>query len=249
MIGGLRARLGLLSDSPVDGILSEINDPKGVIDDGFRETARRLHDKIQKERQEQEVKPYTSAQAAIFLQALTNAANFHHGQLRKNKETYFDGHLVPTVENLLGYAGITGPPTLSAGLLHDAHEDQNIPLETLLPAAQIRNLLERFAVAGPDEDLEPSWIDTQVQRMVDGMSKMKGLVNATREEVRAATFFHLLEIARDSGPRVIIVKGAGDRISNLPTLNIKSESSKARSLDETEQNYIDEQDFFEFEQN
>lgn len=230
-------RLGGGDESPVDRILSEINDPKRVINDGFRDLAHGLHHKIQEERKKQGLKVYTPAQAAIFLQALTNAATFHDGQTRETGETYLEGHLVPTVENLLDYAGITGAPTLAAGILHDAKEDQHVPLENLLPARQIEELLR--ALGGTDqEELQPEWVDTQVRNMVDGMSKATSLVDATKEEVRAATFVHLLEIARDFGPRVMIVKGAGDRLSNLSTLGVMSERTRTRTLDETERDYI-----------
>lgn len=150
-----------------------------------------------------------SADIPLVRRAFEFAQERHAGQLRRSGEPY--------LVHPLGVARIIAELNLDvfsicAGLLHDCVED------TSATAEDIGNLF------GPE-----------IQRLVDGVTKLGQIPWNTREERQAENFRKmLLAMARDI--RVILVKLA-DRVDNMRTLQAMPREKQERISRETREIY------------
>ena len=123
-------------------------------------------------------------------QAYDFAALVHRGQARQTGEPYLSHPL--EVAGILADLHLD-PPTIAAGLLHDAVEDTRATLD------EIR---ARFG--------------DEVAALVDGITKLSKIPFSSREEHQAENFRKML-IAMSRDIRVILIKLA-DRLHNMRTL-------------------------------
>ena len=137
------------------------------------------------------------------------AAESHQGQLRRSGDPY--------LVHPMGVAKIIADlnldvPSICAGILHDCVEDTSATSE---------DLRTRFG--------------EEIQKIVDGVTKLGQIPWTTREERQAENFRKmLLAMARDI--RVILVKLA-DRVDNMRTLQYVSRDKQERVARETREIY------------
>lgn len=129
----------------------------------------------------------------------------HLGQFRASGSPYIS-HPIAVTEICAGWK--LDANALSAALLHDVIEDQDVSKQ---------ELAERFS--------------PEVAELVDGLSKLDRLEFATKAEQQAESFRKmLLAMARDV--RVILIKLA-DRVHNMRTLDAVSPEKRRRIARET----------------
>ena len=150
-----------------------------------------------------------NADLALLRRAHAYAAERHKGQFRRSGDPY----LVHPV----GVAKIIADlnldvPSICAGILHDCVEDTTATSE---------DIRARFG--------------EEIQKIVDGVTKLGQIPWTTREERQAENFRKmLLAMARDI--RVILVKLA-DRVDNMRTLQFMSRDKQQRIARETREIY------------
>jgi guanosine-3',5'-bis(diphosphate) 3'-pyrophosphohydrolase len=148
----------------------------------------------------------TDEQGALRVrQAYAIAYEAHDGQKRASGEPYID-HPV-AVAHILIDLGLDAD-TIAAALLHDVVEDTAITL------SQVEQLF------GHD-----------IAHLVDGVTKLTGLENQTKEDAQANTYRKMF-IAMADDPRVILVKLA-DRMHNMRTISVMKPESQQRTARET----------------
>lgn len=137
--------------------------------------------------------------------AIVFAEEAHKGQYRKSGKPYITHPLdvaIILAEIEQDYE------TIIAGLLHDTVEDT--PYTS-------KDILDRFGV--------------QIQKMVDGVTKLGSFTFSTYEEAQAENYRKML-VAMAEDIRVIIIKLA-DRLHNMRTLKIFREDKQQRIAQET----------------
>ncbi|RMF83389.1 MAG: bifunctional (p)ppGpp synthetase/guanosine-3',5'-bis(diphosphate) 3'-pyrophosphohydrolase, partial [Nitrospirae bacterium] len=150
------------------------------------------------------------ADTELLARAYRFAERAHAGQWRKSGEPYFT-HPVAVVEILLGLE--LDVPTLCAALLHDTVEDTETSLV---------ELREGFG--------------EEVTALVDGVTKVELLAEATAAERRATNLGKIIE-AMVGDIRVALVKVA-DRLHNMRTLGAMRPAKQARIAAETRDIYL-----------
>jgi GTP pyrophosphokinase len=136
-------------------------------------------------------KPLNSEIEDFLWNAYSFARDAHRGQIRKSGEPYFE-HPYSTAKILaeMNMDAIT----IAGGLLHDVIEDTGI---------QYKDIEDKFG--------------KEVAQLVEGVTKISGIVFRNRQEEQADNFRKmLLSVAEDI--RVIIIKLA-DRLHNMRTVN------------------------------
>lgn len=135
--------------------------------------------------------------------------NHHKGQKRRSGEPFFN-HCIAVASTLAKWhMDLT---TIIAGLLHDTIEDTDATLD---------ELMQDFG--------------NDVADLVDGVSKVGGIVFSSRKEKQAENFMKmLLSVAKDL--RVIIIKFA-DRLHNMETIGHMSRIKQHRIAVETREIY------------
>jgi guanosine-3',5'-bis(diphosphate) 3'-pyrophosphohydrolase len=137
------------------------------------------------------------------------AAESHRGQLRRSGEPY--------LVHPMGVAKIIADlnldvPSICAGILHDCVEDTSATCE---------DIRARFGA--------------EIQKIVDGVTKLGQIPWTTREERQAENFRKML-LAMAHDIRVILVKLA-DRVHNMRTLQFVSRDKQERVARETREIY------------
>lgn len=194
------------SRDQVNAILGRIRDPHGVITPELANGAQDLISVVSRERVALAVPPYEEIHKWILLNELVRAADDHKGRGRDSGEPYVN-HCVRTAQYLVADQGLTGVPTLVAGLMHDSVEDKKREMSQLI----------RFDEYGVQECDLPENIRNirgQVVTLVDGVTKIE---RDTHELTAQDTLAHLLRTMRASGLRVANVKLA-DRTDNMDTI-------------------------------
>src|SRR5688572_26585901 len=152
---------------------------------------------------------HPSADLDLIKKAYVFAAKAHDGQTRRSGDPY--------VVHPVGVARIISElrldvPSVCAGLLHDCVED------TSATAEDIGRLF-----------------GTEIQFLVEGVTKLGQIAWTTREERQAENFRKmLLAMARDI--RVILIKLA-DRVDNMRTLSFMPRDKQERISRETREIY------------
>ena len=150
-----------------------------------------------------------NADLDLLRRSYAYAAESHAGQFRKSGDPY--------LVHLMGVAKIIADlnldvPSICAGILHDCVEDTTATPE---------DIREKFG--------------EEIQRIVDGVTKLGQIPWTTREERQAENFRKMLmAMARDI--RVILVKLA-DRVHNMRTLQFMSRDKQERIARETREIY------------
>ncbi|MDR2647117.1 MAG: RelA/SpoT family protein, partial [Oscillospiraceae bacterium] len=127
-----------------------------------------------------------------------------HGEAKRLSGELYVNHPVAVAEILLDL-GIRDRDAIVAALLHDVEEDTDVGITA------IKN---QFGSA--------------VALLVEGLTKLRNLAEATREETQAQNVIKLLfALSRD--PRVIVVKLA-DRVHNMRTLSGHPTEQKQRDI-------------------
>ncbi len=129
----------------------------------------------------------------------------HEGQRRQSGQPYID-HPIEVALILLDLRLDT--ESIAAALLHDVVEDTGVPCE----------VIERF-------------FGKQVANLVDGVTKLSGYENKSKEEVQAGTYRKLI-IASADDPRVVLIKLA-DRLHNMRTIHATPPQKQQRVARET----------------
>ena len=152
---------------------------------------------------------HPNADLDVIRRSHAYAAESHQGQFRRSGDPY--------LVHPMGVAKIIADlnldvPSICAGILHDCVEDTTATTE---------DIREKFG--------------EEIQRMVDGVTKLGQIPWTTREERQAENFRKmLLAMARDI--RVILVKLA-DRVDNMRTLQFVSRDKQERIARETREIY------------
>jgi GTP diphosphokinase / guanosine-3',5'-bis(diphosphate) 3'-diphosphatase len=146
-----------------------------------------------------------AAEAGLLRRAYALAWVAHDGQRRQSGEPYID-HPVDVATILLDLRLDT--ESIASSLLHDVVEDSGVPLETV----------EQF-------------FGGVVALLVDGVTKLSGLEDRSKEELQAGSYRKLI-IATADDPRVVLIKLA-DRLHNMRTLGHTSPAKQARVARET----------------
>jgi len=137
------------------------------------------------------------------------AAESHEGQFRRSGEPFLVHPM--GVAKIIAGLGLD-VPSICAGILHDCVEDTTATPE---------DLRDKFG--------------EEIQKIVDGVTKLGQILWTTREERQAENFRKmLLAMARDI--RVILVKLA-DRVHNMRTLQFVSRDKQERVARETREIY------------
>ena len=146
----------------------------------------------------------------IIRKAYLLASKLHEGQFRQSGEPYISHPLYVSYILACTYNDVE---TIIAGLLHDTVEDTNITLKEI-----------------------ESIFGSNVARLVDGVSKLKGLnFSSKSEKVEANTAKILRAINEDI--RVVAIKCA-DRLHNMLTIGFKSEFKQKENALETIDLYV-----------
>jgi GTP pyrophosphokinase len=146
---------------------------------------------------------------ALIREAYALADDAHKNQTRDSGEPYVT-HPVAVAMTLAGLG--MDSDTLIAGLLHDVVEDTDVSLETIR---------RRFG--------------NDVAQLVDGVTKLRRLTFASKEEEKAENVRKMLmAIARDI--RVIIIKLA-DRLHNMRTIGARPAQKQRDTALETMEVY------------
>jgi len=146
----------------------------------------------------------------LLARAYRFAEAAHEGQRRRSGEPYFT-HPVAVVETLLGLE--LDVPTLCAALLHDTVEDTPTSLVELAHG-----------------------FGEEVTTLVDGVTKVELLAEATPSERRATNLGKIVE-AMVGDLRVALIKVA-DRLHNMRTLGVMRPEKQARIAAETRDIYL-----------
>jgi len=146
----------------------------------------------------------------LVARAYRFAEGAHRGQLRHSGEPYFS-HPLAVVEILLGLE--LDVPTLCAALLHDTVEDT---------PTSLNDLRHRFG--------------SEVASLVDGVTKVELLAEATPSEKRATNLGKIVS-AMVGDIRVALIKVA-DRLHNMRTLAAMGAAKQARIAAETRDLYV-----------
>jgi len=141
----------------------------------------------------------------LITSAFWCAENLHCNQLRLSGEPYIQHPLNVTVILSEMHADAN---TISAALLHDTIEDCNITKE---------EISKKF--------------NSEVAMLVDGVSKIKSMNFATKDEMIAANQRKVLT-AINEDVRIIIIKLA-DRLHNMRTLAVQDEQKRKENALET----------------
>jgi guanosine-3',5'-bis(diphosphate) 3'-pyrophosphohydrolase len=150
-----------------------------------------------------------TADLDLLRRSYAYAADSHAGQFRRSGDPY--------LVHPMGVAKIIADlnldvPSICAGILHDCVEDTTATSE---------DISEKFG--------------EEIQKIVDGVTKLGQIPWTTREERQAENFRKmLLAMARDI--RVILVKLA-DRVDNMRTLQFMSSDKQERIARETREIY------------
>ncbi len=153
---------------------------------------------------------HAEADLDLLARAYRFAERAHAGQRRRSGEPYFT-HPVAVVETLLELE--LDVPTLCAALLHDTVEDTPTSL------AQLHHDFGE-----------------EVTTLVDGVTKVELLAEATPSERRATNLGKIVEaMVRDL--RVALIKVA-DRLHNMRTLGVMRPAKQARIAAETRDIYL-----------
>ncbi|MCS6888150.1 MAG: HD domain-containing protein, partial [Chloroflexus sp.] len=146
-----------------------------------------------------------SADFDLIRRAYALAAVAHEGQRRQSGQPYLD-HPIEVAIILLDLRLDT--ESIAAALLHDVVEDTGVPID----------VIERF-------------FGKQVASLVDGVTKLSGYENKSREEIQAGTYRKLI-IASADDPRVVLIKLA-DRLHNMRTIHAMPQHKQQRIARET----------------
>ena len=150
-----------------------------------------------------------NADVDLIRRSYAFAAESHAGQFRKSGDPYLVHPM--SVAKIIADLNLD-VPSICAGILHDCVEDTT---------ATPQEIHDKFG-----ED---------IQRIVDGVTKLGQIPWTTREERQAENFRKmLLAMARDI--RVILVKLA-DRVHNMRTLQFMSRDKQERTARETREIY------------
>ncbi|MBR0331391.1 MAG: bifunctional (p)ppGpp synthetase/guanosine-3',5'-bis(diphosphate) 3'-pyrophosphohydrolase, partial [Alistipes sp.] len=141
----------------------------------------------------------------MLKRAYDFAEKAHEGQFRKSGERYFNHPVAVAI--ILIKLGMDSD-TITAAFLHDVVEDTEFTED---------DIREKF---GKD-----------VAMLVAGVTKLKKIQNATREETQAENIRKML-LAMAEDIRVIIIKLA-DRLHNMRTLSAQSEQKQRDISKET----------------
>jgi GTP pyrophosphokinase len=154
-------------------------------------------------------KRYPTADLDLLRRCFAYAEQSHKGQFRRSGEPYLVHPL--GVAKIICDLGLD-VPSICAGMLHDCIEDTSATSE---------DLHEKFG--------------EEIQKIVEGVTKLGQIPWTTREERQAENFRKmLLAMARDI--RVILVKLA-DRVHNMRTLEFVSRDKQERVARETREIY------------
>jgi len=145
------------------------------------------------------------ADTDLVRRAYALAAIAHSGQYRQSGEPYID-HPVAVAAIILDLR--LDAESVAAALLHDVVEDTGVSLE----------VIERF-------------FSETIAHLVDGVTKLSGLENKTKEELQAGSYRKMF-IATADDPRVILIKLA-DRLHNMRTLSAMPPLKQSRVARET----------------
>ncbi|EFO79137.1 RelA/SpoT family protein [Oscillochloris trichoides DG-6] len=143
--------------------------------------------------------------ADLIRRAYALALIAHAGQYRQSGEAYID-HPVAVASILLELR--LDAESIAAALLHDVVEDTGVQL-----------------------DLVRNQFNGCIAHLVDGVTKLSGLENKTKEELQAGSYRKLI-IATADDPRVILIKLA-DRLHNMRTLGATPPHKQRRVARET----------------
>jgi len=146
-----------------------------------------------------------SADADLVRRAYALAKIAHAGQYRQSGEPYID-HPVAVASILLELR--LDAESIAASLLHDVVEDTGVQL-----------------------DLLRTYFNPCIAHLVDGVTKLSGLENKSKEELQAGSYRKLI-IATADDPRVILIKLA-DRLHNMRTLGATPPNKQKRVARET----------------
>ncbi len=150
-----------------------------------------------------------NADLDLLRRSYAYAAESHAGQFRKSGEPYLVHPM--SVAKIIADLNLD-VPSICAGILHDCVEDTTATPE---------DIHDRFG--------------EEIQRIVEGVTKLGQIPWTTREERQAENFRKmLLAMARDI--RVILVKLA-DRVHNMRTLQFMSRDKQERIARETREIY------------
>ncbi len=145
----------------------------------------------------------------LLRRSYAYAAESHAGQFRKSGEPYLVHPM--SVAKIIADLNLD-VPSICAGILHDCVEDTTATPE---------DIRDKFG--------------EEIQRIVEGVTKLGQIPWTTREERQAENFRKmLLAMARDI--RVILVKLA-DRVHNMRTLQFMSRDKQERIARETREIY------------
>ncbi len=145
------------------------------------------------------------ADGELVRRAYALATIAHSGQYRQSGEPYID-HPVAVAMIMLDLR--LDAESLAAALLHDVVEDSGVSLEVIA-----------------------QFFSDTIAHLVDGVTKLSGLENKTKEELQAGSYRKMF-IATADDPRVILIKLA-DRLHNMRTLGATPPSKQARVARET----------------
>ncbi|MEI7644703.1 MAG: bifunctional (p)ppGpp synthetase/guanosine-3',5'-bis(diphosphate) 3'-pyrophosphohydrolase [Chloroflexales bacterium] len=145
------------------------------------------------------------ADADLVRRAYALAKIAHAGQYRQSGEPYID-HPVAVASILLELR--LDAESIAASLLHDVVEDTGVQL-----------------------DLLRTYFNASIAHLVDGVTKLSGLENKSKEELQAGSYRKLI-IATADDPRVILIKLA-DRLHNMRTLGATPPNKQKRVARET----------------
>ncbi|NTV63591.1 MAG: bifunctional (p)ppGpp synthetase/guanosine-3',5'-bis(diphosphate) 3'-pyrophosphohydrolase [Oscillochloris sp.] len=143
--------------------------------------------------------------ADLLRRAYALAVIAHAGQYRQSGEPYID-HPVAVASILLELR--LDAESVAAALLHDVVEDTGVQL-----------------------DLLRIYFNGSIAHLVDGVTKLSGLENKSKEELQAGSYRKLI-IATADDPRVILIKLA-DRLHNMRTLGATPPNKQKRVARET----------------
>ncbi len=150
-----------------------------------------------------------NADLDLLRRSYAYAAESHAGQFRKSGDPYLVHPM--SVAKIIADLNLD-VPSICAGILHDCVEDTTATPE---------DIHEKFG--------------EEIQRIVEGVTKLGQIPWTTREERQAENFRKmLLAMARDI--RVILVKLA-DRVHNMRTLQFMSRDKQERIARETREIY------------
>ncbi|NJN17146.1 MAG: bifunctional (p)ppGpp synthetase/guanosine-3',5'-bis(diphosphate) 3'-pyrophosphohydrolase [Oscillochloris sp.] len=148
---------------------------------------------------------YAPGGGDLIRRAYALASVAHRGQFRQSGEEYID-HPVIVARLLLELS--LEPEPIAAALLHDVVEDTGVPLDTIRA---------EFGEA--------------ICYLVDGVTKLSGLENLSKEQLQASNYYKMIVAAADD-PRVLLIKIA-DRLHNMQTLGATSPQKQRRIARET----------------